>query len=65
MIQITMTAARTSTQLGISAPAIDVFRLNHSMIASRFLRILTHLRRQVSAFGGNLVRLSLLMLLRI
>jgi hypothetical protein len=51
--------------LGISAPAIDVFRLNHSMIASRFLRILTHLRRQVSAFGGNLVRLSLLILLRI
>jgi hypothetical protein len=35
MIQITMTAARTSAQLGISVPAIDVFRLNHSMVASR------------------------------
>jgi hypothetical protein len=33
MIQITMTATTTRTQLGISVPAIDVFRLNHSMIA--------------------------------
>jgi hypothetical protein len=31
MSQITMMAPTTSTQLGISVPAIDVFRLNHSM----------------------------------
>jgi len=31
MIQITMMAPTTSAQLGIWVPAIDVFRLNHSM----------------------------------
>ena len=31
MIQITMIAAMTNTQLGTWVPAIDVLRLNHSM----------------------------------
>ena len=34
MSQMTMTAIRTSTQLGIAVLPIDVVRVNHSMASS-------------------------------
>ena len=42
MIKITIMAPRTTIQLGTWTPAIDVFRLNHSMTCHpRFKRRLT------------------------